>query len=86
MRGTSYGVVPIAFASIALTVWINDVPDWRKGGVLAQQQFEYWYLQPLNPDDQIGLPPELVQPRTADVRDRSRNRLFRRPAPAVAAR
>jgi hypothetical protein len=74
-------LVPIAFASMALTVWINDVPDGQKGGALAQQQFEYWYLQPLYPDDEIGLPPELVQRRMADVRDGSRNRFFRPPAP-----
>jgi len=77
-------LVPIAFAPIALTVWINDVADSQKGGALVQQQFEYWYLQPLYPDDEIALPPELFQSRMADVRDRSRKRFFRRPAPIVA--
>ena len=58
-------LIPIALASMALTVWINEVPDWQKGGALAQLQFEDWYLQPLYPDDEIGLPPELVRSRTA---------------------
>ncbi len=75
-------LIPIVVPSMALTVWINDVPHWQKGGALAQQQFEYWYLQPLYPNDEIGLPPELVQRRTADVRDRSRN--FRRPTPTMS--
>ena len=58
-------LIPIAVASMALTVWVNDVPDWQKGGSLAQWQFEYWYIQPLYPDDDIGPPPELVQSRNA---------------------
>ena len=27
--------IPFALASMALTVWINDVPDWQKGGDLV---------------------------------------------------
>ena len=26
--------IPFALASMALTVWINDVPDWQKGLVV----------------------------------------------------
>lgn len=76
-------LMPVAFASMALTVWIaDDVPDWQKGEALAQMQFEYWYLQPFYPDDEIGLSSELVQQdRTVEARERDRRT---RPAATTA--
>ena len=61
-------LIPLAAASIGLVVWINEIPDWEKGEALAQMQFEYWYLQPLYPDEEIGLSRELVPNRKAEVR------------------
>ena len=77
-------LIPIALASMTLTVWINEVPDWQKGGALAQLQFEDWYLQPLYPDDEIGLPPELVRSRRQG-RSRSRRSFWAR-SPTIFGR
>ena len=51
-------LIPVVVPSMALTVWINDVPDWQKGDALAQLQFETWYLEAPYLDQEIALPPE----------------------------
>jgi hypothetical protein len=72
---------PIVFASMAMVVLVNEVPDWQKGGALAQMQFEVWYLQLLYPDEDVVLSPDLVRSKKVYVRETRRSP---QPVPTIA--